>query len=158
MKSIIQFLSTIAAIFFISACGPANTQNGNIGEVKDSVKQIEEHHHEGDGISLTLNNGVKWKADSITNANVSVLINIVIKNNPVSLDDYHTTAQLIKEGVNKLLQDCKMQGPDHEALHHWLVPLLEKNKELGKSTSIEEAGKIFAEEKEHLGIYQNYFQ
>jgi hypothetical protein len=51
-----------------------------------------------------------------------------------------------------------MTGPDHEALHHWLEPILEKNKELKNISDTTNASKIFVSIDQRIDDYPNYFE
>ncbi len=110
---------------------------------------------------LTLNNGEKWKADSITNHNVIILKtisdNFKIKPFPSS-NDYQILSGDLSNGLNEMIQQCKMTGPDHEALHHWLEPILEKNKELKNISDTANARKVFLSIDQRVDDYHNYFE
>ncbi|RTL51558.1 MAG: hypothetical protein EKK39_08100 [Sphingobacteriales bacterium] len=77
-----------------------------------------------------MNNGAKWKADSITNRNLRDLRNIAdnfkILPNP-SLKEYQILGKDLTNGLNKMIQECRMSGPEHEALSHWLEPLINES-------------------------------
>lgn len=158
MKTIFSITAAMVIIIFLTACGNNNSEQKPVSEKKDTAQIIQEHSHEVKEAALTLNNGAKWKADSITNANVKQLINIADSGKPASLNEYQQLGNNILDGINKLLKDCKMQGADHEALHHWLEPLLNKNDSLIKSSSLAQAQQIFTEEKQQLNLYHNYFE
>lgn len=110
---------------------------------------------------LTLNNGAKWKADSITNHNVLILKtvadNFKIKPFPSS-NDYRILSSNLSNALNQMIEQCKMTGPDHEALHHWLEPVLEKNKELKNISDTASASKIFVSIDKWIHDYPNYFE
>jgi hypothetical protein len=57
-----------------------------------------------------------------------------------------------------MVSECKMKGDDHEALHHWLEPLMEKTKELKKAESIEAAGVISVEIEKQVDLFSQYFE
>ena len=160
----------VAILFFysvISCSTPTQENTSQQNQVADTVKQGpvtdvgEKENEEEDGTSpLSLNNGMKWKADDVTNENVKAIKKIESefenKSGPV-LHDYHNTATKIIEATNKLLADCKMSGPEHEALHKWLLPLIGDTKKLLGSQDSADAAKIFSEIKERLNIYNHYF-
>jgi hypothetical protein len=125
-----------------------------------------DHHEHVDTASvqqaqLTLNNGAKWKADSITNRNVVILKTITdnfkIKPSPSS-NDYRILSSDLSNALNQMIQQCKMTGPDHEALHHWLEPILEKNKELKNISDTTNASKIVVSIDQRIDDYPNYFE
>jgi len=104
-----------------------------------------------------LNNGAKWKADSITVLNVSLMQSTISSAQKESPLDIRKTAALLQDGLNKMVTECKMKGPDHDALHHWLEPLLEKTKALKKATSIEQASVILSELEKQMNLFAQYF-
>jgi hypothetical protein len=110
---------------------------------------------------LALNNGTKWKADSITNQNVVILKTIAdnfkIKPFPSS-NDYQVLSGDLSNALSQMIQQCKMTGPDHEALHHWLEPILQKNKELKNISDTANARRIFVSIDQRIDDYPNYFE
>ncbi|NUQ24285.1 MAG: hypothetical protein HUU34_10040 [Saprospiraceae bacterium] len=115
-------------------------------------------HAHGDHAQLGLNNGAKWKADSGTNAHVTALLQIAQANNPQTLADYQNAGNTFQNELNNLIKDCRMQGPDHDALHQWLEPLLASNKKLMEAENQDAASAIFNEQKEHIQLYFTYFE
>jgi len=57
-----------------------------------------------------------------------------------------------------MVSECKMKGADHEALHHWLEPIMEKAKELKNANSIETARTIFGEIEKQINLFHQYFE
>ena len=86
------------------------------------------------------------------------LQNIVSIAKKETLEDYHQTATRLQDGLNKMVAECKMKGPEHEALHHWLEPLMEKTKGLKNAGSIEDAGIILDEIKNQMNLFSKYFE
>ena len=118
-------------------------------------------HEHAHAAVLTLNNGQKWKADAPTNENV-VDMRTIAQNFSVephtSLDDYGILAGNLQKGLDKMIQECKMQGPDHDALHLWLEPLLKDVNELKKADDTTSAEKVFHAINEKLVLYTQYFE
>lgn len=130
----------------------------NAGSNKASEPATENHDtHEEKATGLVLNNGAKWKADSITVLNVSLLQNTIKSAQKESPDDFPKAAALLQDGLNKMVDECKMKGPDHDALHQWLEPLLAKTKELKKATSVEHASVILNEMEKQINLFTQYF-
>jgi hypothetical protein len=100
------------------------TTEASTTETKESEKDDE--HEEGE---LELNNGKKWKLDESTRSNVAVLNQILStgEKNPEMLVS-------VRAQTDKLIRQCRLQGPEHEALHKWLKEFLEhlKKAEEGK--------------------------
>lgn len=149
MKTFIMML----AIGLMTACRPQSHKNEATTDTTATLH--EENEKSGE---LTLNNGNRWKADSITHVNVSALSKIITEQKPATLEDYHASAQQLQAGIEKLLTDCRMKGDEHEALHHWLEPIMESNGKLSKSTTVEEASTLYNAERERINIYPQYFE
>ena len=94
------------------------------------------HQYQTKTERLELNNGVKWKADSITMSNVAALKVIVSGTKKENLENYIQTAEQLHDGLNKMINECKMKGADHDALHQWLEPLLKETKEMKNATEV----------------------
>lgn len=156
MKKLTHALQLIA-VFILISCQSGSVETTNNAPQQDTLLN-KEHAHEEDGHALTLNNGAKWKADSITNVNVKAIISTIDNKTLNSISDYHAMGDAVQQGINKLIEDCRMEGPDHDALHGWLEPLIEMNKQLKDSKTIEEAKSIFLKESQHIKVYLEYFE
>jgi hypothetical protein len=149
MKTILLLLCT--AIFM--SC--------NSGENKSGTKNQEEHVHTKTSTPLTLNNGKKWNADSATNKNVTnlqVITDNFKRTGSPSVTDYKNVGNELNTGIQKMITDCKMTGPDHEALHHWLEPVLKETNQLQKAADTFEAGRLFDSLSNHINSYYNFFE
>lgn len=110
----------------------------------------------GDHAGLSLHSGVKWKADAKTLANVSLLKTVVadaVKQNPVN---YSQTAEALQKGLDKMVTECSMKGPDHDALHQWLLPLVKKVNALKKASG-ENAAVMLREIEAQIHLFDQYF-
>lgn len=143
----------VTNIFLLFSCSQVNNNAGTENTSHASHGEVE--------TNLTLNNGDKWKADSSTYNNVMDLKNTsdMFKIQPFpSLNEYHILGSDLTKGINKMIQECKMTGPDHEALHKWLEPILENANKL-KSVSDPAAAKpIIQSIDARLDEYGNYFE
>jgi hypothetical protein len=150
-----KILTIFASAVILLACNAGSEKEKTI-----STEPSAENHVEKPGQSpgLVLNNGVKWKADSITVSNVELLKKIISEGKKESLENYSQTAARFQAGLDKMVSECKMKGDDHEALHHWLEPLMEKTKELKKAESIEAAGVISVEIEKQVDLFSQYFE
>src|SRR5512135_2820378 len=102
MKKIISILLVTA---LLTAC---DSNKGN--EQKPSADTVSEKHEEYEekaGV-LQLNNGAKWKIDSVTAVNVGLLKTIVSEAKANKPANYAETAAKLQDGLNKLIKECKM--------------------------------------------------
>lgn len=151
-----NFLLLFFASILFTSCGDltGNTlPDEHAGHNHDEAPIIPED-------TIPLNEGKKWTADEATNRNVKELIAITEKfktiENPNEPDYKSLNAELAR-GLNKMIQQCTMKGPDHDALHIWLEPLLQDNVNLKEAANLKESDKIFTSIEKRLYNYQNYF-
>ncbi len=110
---------------------------------------------------LVLNGSSKWKADEVSTNNVNNLQTIIKSHtagNDRSLPSYVSVAGELQTGLNKMVKECRMQGADHDALHHWLIPLIAQVKQLEHSGSVATAGTTFAAISHQVSRYYQYFE
>ena len=150
----------ILSAAFLFACNqgikPANLDAHADHDHSEEVAQDSEQSEK-----LTLNNGAKWKADNATNANVAELKKIADDFKTIqtpTTEDYQALNGNMGRGLNKMIQDCKMEGPDHDALHLWLEPVLKQNAQLKELISSTESKRIFDSLDTRINIYTNYFE
>ncbi len=148
-----QKLTILLATSLLLACNARNEKEKTI-----RTEPVAGNHVEHSVTGLALNNGVKWKADSTTVLNVDLLQKIISVAKKESLENYSQTAIGLQNGLNKMVSECKMKGADHEALHHWLEPLMDKTKELKNADSIENARTIFGEIEKQIKLFSQYFE
>lgn len=150
-----QLLTILFASSLLLACNTANEKE----TTKTTKPAVENHDEQTDHATLlSLNNGVKWKADSTTVLNVDFLQKIISGAKKESLEDFSKTANGLQEGLNKMVSECKMKGADHEALHHWLEPLMDKVKELKIANNVETASTISNEIEKQINLFSQYFE
>ncbi len=115
-----------------------------------------EHIAEPQG--LILNNGVKWKSDQATMANVNAMKLIMDNSAPKNVEEFHMTADLLQTSVDKMISECRMGGADHDALHLWLEPLMEKTKELKTSESLDDLTLTHDWLADQVNLFYEYFE
>jgi|SRR5665213_2927656 len=127
----------------------------------NSESEASESHSSITDTALVLNNGVKWKADSITNHNVIRLKNTAdmfrVKPFP-SLATYQLLGSDLSGDVNTMIQQCKMAGASHEALHKWLKPVLDQSSQLKNISDTAAARKLFDNVDRRIDAYHQYFE
>ena len=150
MKNLFYLL---LSIIILSACN----QGSNKTITDDSVI----HENADIDTVLTLNNDAKWKTDSITDHNVvnlkTIADNFRIKPFP-SVTDYQLLGNDLNGGVNKLIHDCKMSGPAHDALHKWLEPVLSQTNHLKTITDTSVARTTFKSIDARIDAYHTFFE
>ena len=126
----------------------------------DKTEEHAEHAH-SETTNLALNNGAKWKADASTSNNVLdikiIADNFKTKPSP-SVNDYQLLSSDLKNGLDKMIKECKMSGPDHEALHQWLNPILKNTNELKSVSDTTTGSSLFKSIDQKIDEYHNYFE
>jgi hypothetical protein len=143
---------------FICACN-----NHRNSENKEAIDSTETNRHQPEIISekLALNNSAKWKADSTTNnsvKNLLAIIEVFSSGADKSLTGYKKAADDLQQGLDKMISECKMQGPDHDALHKWLEPLIGQVATLKQASTEVGADKLFEAIHAHVNLYTQYFE
>ncbi len=154
MKKLLTLLLLTATL---SACNNQE-HSGN----KAAFDQSEANDHHGTPAEkLVLNNGAKWKVDVATNNNVKYL-QVILKQfnngNDHSLPAFKKTQEGLQQGIDKMIVECKMTGPDHEALHKWLEPLIALVAQLKQASTIPEAASALKAIDSQAGLYNQYFE
>ena len=96
------------------------------GQQEDENTKGPEHS----STAVPLNNGSKWKADQATKKNVAGLIEVVSDSNYTDAARRQQLYVALQTKIDTLVKQCRMQGPDHDALHAWLEKVLRDMKEL----------------------------
>ncbi len=146
----IKFLLVCASILF--ACNQSSDKSG------DHEQAGHEQHQD---TVLSLNNGARWKGDSVTSNNVVRLKTTadMFRVAPFpSIDNYQVLGNDLSNDVDTLIQQCKMKGDEHEALHKWLEPILNLSGQLKNTTDTSEARQIFKSVDTHIDAYRNFFE
>lgn len=115
----------------------------------------EDAHHHGDHTgALSLNNGEKWIADEHTHTLVGQMKSELADFDKATEKDYKVLSDSLTNQLNVLIVGCTMEGPAHDELHKWLVPVTENVKAL--SVTKEEA--TVNELKTSLESFDEYFR
>jgi hypothetical protein len=152
----IVYMKTKAFIFLFTVALFACNQSEN-----NTESQSDEINSSMTDTARAFNNGVKWKADSITNHNVIQLKNTTdmfqVKPFP-PLATYQLLGSDLSSDVNTMIQQCKMKGEAHEALHKWLSPILSQSNQLKSVADTAAARKIFDNVARRINAYYQYFE
>jgi len=119
------------------------------------------YQHEISSEKLILNNGAKWKVDRTTNSNVNNL-KLIFKRfyngTDRSLKAYKKAGADLQNGLIKMINECRMQGPDHLALHKWLEPLMAQVEKLKQASTNAAAAKSINFIQLQLNRYNQFFE
>ena len=126
---------------------------------QESAKEQEDKkvdHNEETIATIPLNNGSKWKADEVTKKNVAAMVQLV---NDSSFQDSAKRERFsasLQEQVDTLIKQCRMKGPEHDALHVWLEKVLKDSKEMKEKDG--EYGEAHAKLKKDIESFYDFFE
>lgn len=154
MKNI--FIASLLGLLFI-AC-----KTKQIAEPSPEQPAMENQQaHEHPEHNLSLNQGAKWKSDLATLENVKNLQSIVeqaVKTPGPTLETYQKAADGLQAGLDKMIRECRMKGPDHDALHLWLEPLVQQVSSFKENKSTEEASANLELIQKQILLFSDYFE
>lgn len=158
-------LVAIAFSFLLfTACKNTESQTSHdvVEEMHEDHHGEADHHEHGESgmDELALNNGAKWMSDESTELHGKNLVEIAKnyeKQEDKSLEASHAYANEVEQEMAQLIQKCTMKGPDHDALHLWLEPILKDVKSLKESQDEVEATKTAHSLTEGIVKYPDYF-
>jgi hypothetical protein len=132
----------MSLILFSASC--ANHQP------KSETKETQSHVIESTQAKLQLNNGEKWKLDESTRQNmkeIKAYISQASHSTPV------LTGNELQKYADKLVKECRMSGPDHDALHLWLGTFLQHVEALKNNSGAESASHALNEDVKEFDTY-----
>ncbi|PCJ27642.1 MAG: hypothetical protein COA97_03220 [Flavobacteriales bacterium] len=108
---------------------------------------------------LHLNNGKKWKANEETTASINRMFEIAkIDVEEGRLSHYAAMGERLNIEVEILFKDCTMKGEEHNQLHLYIVPLIDKFGSLEFVSNEDEAMILQKDILKDLNNYHNYFE
>ena len=116
-------------------CGLLIAGCGNLPEEKTSKEsgQIQQDKSATDpATEMHLRENIKYRADETTRRNVDSLTSIINDNSNKGEANRVQLTEQVQKRIEILVQQCKMKGPDHDALHEWLEKVLDDLKRLKK--------------------------
>ncbi|CAN5745022.1 hypothetical protein BH10BAC3_BH10BAC3_09080 [soil metagenome] len=128
--------------------------------ITEKHQEHESDHEEAGASALSLNNGAKWQTDESTRTHVSGLMDSLHAFNAKPKADhnaYNAFALSMQREMDSLIKDCKMKGPDHEALHLWLHPVLQDIKDLGSTATADERKGATEKLRSDVEKFNQYF-
>ena len=155
MKNLLTPLLLIVSLWACNNHKPAENKNFN------NPVETDEHQPGATDEKLELNNGAKWKVDLSTDSNVKEIQAILKKfdsGSDKSLPAYKKAQTDLQQGLNKMIAECKMTGPDHQALHKWLEPLMARVAKLKQASTGPDAAEALNAIRVQVNLYNQYFE
>lgn len=144
MKTYLLLLSVLLSCCF--SCRNEDSQADHQSKPSSNAKAV------------TLENGQRWIANAETTQGINnMFLHIASMPEAPAVEDYHALKAKLNTEFETILQKCTMAGRAHTELHVYLMPLLEKIKNLDVR-SLEEGRVAVGELKLYLEDYKKYFQ
>ena len=140
-----------------SCNNPRHAENKDVADTSEAKN----HQHGQASEKLVMNSGVKWEVDAGTSNNVRNLQEILKKfdsGSDRSLVAYKKTHEDLQHGIDKMVIECKMNGPAHEALHKWLEPLIAQVAELKQASTVPDAASALKAIDAQANLFNQYFE
>lgn len=150
-----KFFFLATGLIFIAACS-----NHKESPASNEPKPADKQEHTMKAGELSLNNGMKWKADRNTSYNVKYL-QVLLENfntTDKSVYSYKKLGTKLQAGLDKMIIECRMKGADHEALHKWLEPLVGQVKKLNEAETSEESAQQLTTIAQQIQLYSQLFE
>jgi hypothetical protein len=106
---------------------------------------------------MNLDNGTKWNANIETTEGIEAMSARIAKDESISIKHYKKLAADLNELKNNVIEECTMEGKSHDNLQVFLVPLEDKIEALSEVNSVHEGALLTNDIREHLEVYNNYF-
>jgi hypothetical protein len=123
---------------------------------QEKAESTTEHQHPDFTSKVQLNDGAKWKTDEATRKNVAAILHVVNDSSYTTGKNRDQFANQLQVKLDTLVQQCKMIGPDHDALHTWLENVLNDVKEIKEDE--DEYAKRYAYLKKDVESFYDYFE
>lgn len=139
----------VLALLIFTGCGEAGQkQEPDTTETKDHAVHEKE--------TVNLEQGAKWKIDAATKTNFESIKALLSVEKPANNEGYQQLSSNLKTQTDKMIKECRMEGPDHDALHVWLTDFFTDMKGLTAPGSDQE--KAFNALKEDVGEFEGMFE
>lgn len=147
MKSNLLIVMALT-IFWTAGCNEKKSDDNQNNQ--EQQVNVPEHN-------LILNDGNKWKADSMTIGHIHDMGTTLENVNPEMEGSIITAAESLKGIFDLIIQDCTMDGPAHDQLHNYLMIVRPSIKEMYQATG-EEAVQSFLVLKKTIKLFDDYFE
>ncbi|MCG8673314.1 MAG: hypothetical protein MI867_28250 [Pseudomonadales bacterium] len=155
-----QFIFSMVMAVTIAGCThhhhKHSEKHSHHSDKHHSDKHHSGKHHHATLDSLGLNNGQKWEMDTHTRTSLQTMNKRFdgIELSAMSDEQRQELANQLNEDLQSLIQGCTMEGAAHDALHQYLVPLMNAINHLADCGHLPAAKHV----ETLLAQYADYFQ
>ena len=129
----------------------------NEKEHMHEAEHEEVHEHTVSVDAIALDNGQKWKVNAEMLPYIQNMENDINTFSGTEVEAYKLLASKLTTNYEALITSCSMTGKSHDELHKWLLPYIESVKQLANAQSNQQAAETLTEIKNHMKIYNTYF-
>ncbi len=146
--NIFAFLLILAFVF---ACKNKSRKLTPISSNNENISLL-------DTLTLRLNNGEKWIANSDTQIGIIKMDSIINAFKSDGNSDYLVLGKELSIQTGHIIKSCNMKGEAHDQLHVVLVPMLDEISILKESEDAAESKKALVELESLIEDYFNHFE
>ena len=154
------FIPLVAAALLFS-CTERHSSDAGRELVHEVDAEQADHEAHADHAGLALNGEERWQADEATNENIAQLQQLMQEhlNGPEanSVEALQELGRGMQAGFQEVFDECRIQGPEHDMLHVYLMPMLEDVKAL-ETADLKTALAARDRLAQRLEQYQTYFR
>ena len=111
-----------------------------------------------DTLTLRLNNGEKWIANTETQIGIIKMDSIIIAFKGEGNNKYLALGENLSRQTSYIIKSCNMTGEAHDQLHVVLVPMLDEISIIKESDNIEESENALGNLESLIEMYNKYFE
>ena len=111
-----------------------------------------------DTLTLKLNNGDKWVANSETQIGIIKMDSIIKVFKTIGNDDYSILGKDLSKQTSFIIKSCNMIGESHDQLHVVLVPMLDEISTIKEANTIEESKSALNQLEDLIESYFSHFR
>ena len=145
----------LSVTLVLAGCGTAahdDLATAEPAQTDPTDKHTEEVNGTEETPSVTLDNGLRWKANPETTTGIANMSAILQAFDPASRNA-NTLKAALEEEFSLIFERCTMEGEAHNQLHNYLIPIHHALREFdGNAAHDREAMAT------HLATYTTYFQ
>jgi len=148
----------LVLLISLLGCKETKKEETTITE-QTSVEHKEDSHGDQNNwmSQIQLDKGLKWKANLETTEGIQAMSSRIAEDESKSIKHFKKLASDLNDLINNIIKECTMEGESHDNLHVFLVPLVDKIEDLGEVNSVHEGAVITKDIREHIEVYNNYF-
>ena len=144
-----KILAILALLF--TACNYPELQKDEVNKEKHDSHPVESTRE------LQVNSGARYRADEATRRNVAAMLQVVNDSKYLARENRTELTKQLQTRIDTLVQQCKMTGPAHDALHTWLAKVLADLEEM-REDETDDYQKSYSTLKKDVESFYTFFE